>query len=75
MAPALQAQKASTITTVGNTVALKRLAGLARHLAATPKGGRHQALYTIARTLGQLVASGHLTHYLIHNALYVAAAR
>ena len=69
----LQPQKVSTITTVGNTVALKRLAGLAKHLAATPKGGRHQALYTIARTLGQLVASGHLTHAEIHNALYAAA--
>ena len=56
-----------------NTVALKRLDGLARHLAATPKGGRHQALYSIARTLGQLVASGHLTHWVIHNALFAAA--
>ena len=58
---------------VGNTVALKRLDGLARHLAATPKGGRHQALYTIARTLGGLVASRHLTHIEVSNALYVAA--
>ena len=61
------------LSTMGNTVALKRLAGLARHLAATPKGGRHQALYTIARTLGGLVASGHLTHAEIHSALYAAA--
>ena len=59
--------------TAGNTVALKRLDGLARHLAATPKGGRHQALYTIARTLGQLVASGHLHCDEIHNALSAAA--
>ena len=58
----------------GNTVALKRLDGLARHLAATPKGGRHQALYSIARTLGQLVAPSHLTHYEIHNTLFDAAA-
>ena len=60
--------------TTGNTVALKRLTGLARHLAETPKGSRHQALYTISRTLGQLVASGHLTHNVIHNALFNAAA-
>ena len=59
--------------TAGNTVALKRLTGLARHLAETPKGGRHQALYTIARTLGQLVASGHLTHEQINVALHAAA--
>ena len=56
-----------------NTVALKRLTGLAGHLAATPKGGRHQALYTIARTLGQLVASRHLTATDIHTALHAAA--
>ena len=62
-------------TAVGNTVALKRLAGLARHLAATPKGGRHQALYTIARTLGQLVASRHLTPTQIGDALHAAADR
>ena len=60
--------------TTTNTVALKRLDGLSRHLAATLKGGRHQALYTIARTLGQLVASGHLTEYVIHNSLFDAAA-
>ena len=59
--------------TTANTVALKRLTGLARHLAETPKGGRHQALYTIARTLGQLVASGHLTHEQINVALHAAA--
>ena len=59
--------------TTANTVALKRLTGLARHLAETPKGGRHQALYTIARTLGQLVASNHLTHEQIYNALSYAA--
>ena len=38
------------------------------------KGGRHQTLYGIARTLGQLVASKHLTEYQIHNALFNAAA-
>ena len=59
--------------TAGNTVALKRLSGLSRHLAATPKGGRHQALYTIARTLGGLVVSGYLTHDDIHHALHAAA--
>ena len=52
---------------------LKRLAGLAKHLAETPKGGRHQALYSISRTLGQLVASGHLAHTENHNALVAAA--
>ena len=57
----------------GNAVALKRLAGLADHLAATPKGERHQALYTISRTLGGLVASGHLTPADIHPALFAAA--
>ena len=37
----------------GNAVALKRLAGLADHLATkTPKGERHNALYTTSRTLG-----------------------
>ena len=56
-----------------NTVALKRLAGLAHHLATTPKGGRHQALYTIARTLGGLVASRHLTTTRISDSLLVAA--
>ena len=61
------------LPTTGNTVALKRLSGLAGHLARTPKGGRHQALYTISRTLGQLVASGHLHCDEIHNALSAAA--
>ena len=56
-----------------NTVARKRLAGLAHHLATTPKGGRHSALYTISRTLGALVASNHLTHADIHPALHAAA--
>ena len=55
-----------------NTVALKRLAGLAKHLAETAKGERHGALYTISRRLGQLVASGHLTPQEIHNALHAA---
>ena len=59
----------------GNTVALKRLAGLAKYLAGTTKGERHSALYTIARTLGQLVASGHLTRDEIHAQLYDAAQR
>ncbi len=58
-----------------NTVALKRLAGLAKHLAETPEGERHAALYTIARTLGQLVDSGHLTRDQIHAQLYDAAQR
>ena len=62
-----------TATPGNNTVALKRLNGFARHLAETPKGGRHQALYTIARTLGGLVASRHLTHDDIHTALFAAA--
>ena len=57
----------------GNTVALKRLDGFARHFAAIPTGGRHQALYTIARTLGALVASGHLTATQIEAALHAAA--
>ena len=48
--------------------------GLAAHLAATPEGSRHRALYTIARTLGQLVASGHLTCDQISDALHAAAA-
>ena len=61
------------VPTVGNTVALKRLTGLARHLAETPKGSRHQALYTIARTLGGLVASRHLTPTQIGAALHAAA--
>ena len=59
----------------GNTVALKRLNGLAKHLAETPKGSRHQALYTIARTLGGLVASRHLTPTQIGAALHAAADR
>ena len=63
------------VPTVGNTVALKRLTGLARHLAETPKGSRHQALYTIARTLGGLVASRHLTPTQIGAALHAAAER
>ena len=54
-------------------MALKRLSGLAGHLARTPKGGRHQALYTIARTLGQLMASRHLTATQIRDALSAAA--
>ena len=58
-----------------NTVALKRLAGLAKHLAETAEGERHKALYTIARTLGQLAASGHLTRDQIHAQLYDAAQR
>ena len=66
--PPLQPEQAPT-----NTVALKRLSGLSRHLAATPKGGRHQALYTIARTLGGLVALHLLTHADIHTALHAAA--
>ena len=57
----------------GNAVALKRLAGLADHLAAKPKGERHNALYTTSRTLGGLVASGHLTSADIHPALFAAA--
>ena len=69
----LQESLASNQAPPDNTVALKRLNGLAGHLAATPKGGRHQTLYTIARTLGQLVASNHVTHPEIHNALYAAA--
>ena len=66
-----------------NTVALKRLAGLAKHLAETAEGERHGATYpspvglpaslsSIARTLGQLVASGHLTPQEIHDALHAA---
>ena len=70
--PTLQPQKSSTIPT-GNTIARKRLAGLAHHLATTAKGGRHGALYTISRTLGALVASSHLTHADIHPALHAAA--
>ncbi len=70
--PTLQPQKSSTIPTA-NTVARKRLAGLAHHLATTPKGERHSALYTISRTLGGLVASNHLTVAQIHGALYAAA--
>ena len=58
-----------------NTVALKRLAGLAKHLAEKAEGERHSALYTIARTLGQLVASGHLTRDQIYAQLYDAAQR
>ena len=69
----LQGSPARNQAPLDNTVALKRLKGLAGHLAATPKGSRHQALYTIARTLGQLVASSHLTHAEIHDALYAAA--
>ena len=61
--------------TITNKVALKRLDGLARHLEATPKGSRHQALYTIARTLGQLVASQHLTRGQISVALHAAVER
>ena len=58
----------------GNAVALKRLAGLADHLATkTPKGERHKALYSIARTLGALVASGHLTREQIKAQLHAAA--
>ena len=59
----------------GNTVALKRLTGLAGHLAGTQEGSRHSALYTISRTLGQLVASRHLTHKQIEAALFPAAER
>ena len=59
----------------GNTVALKRLAGLGEHLATTGKGSRHRALYTIARTLGQLVASQHLTREQVHDVLVGAAER
>ena len=58
-----------------NRNALKRLAGLAKHLAETPEGERHAALYTIARILGGLVASGHLTRDQIHAQLYEAAQR
>ena len=61
--------------TITNTVALKRLDGLSEHLATTEKGSRHQALYTIARTLGQLVASQHLTRGQISVALHAAAER
>ena len=56
----------------GNAVALKRLDGLARHLAEKPKGERHSALYTISRTLGQLVASRHLTSEQIEAQLLAA---
>ena len=70
----LQAPPSSTTIPLDNIVALKRLAGLAEHLANTPSGNRHSALYTISRTLGQLVASRHLTEYLIHNALFDATA-
>ena len=59
----------------GNGVALKRLAGLADHLATkTPKGERHKALYSTARTLGGLVASGLLTREQIEVALHAATA-
>ena len=50
-----------TSTPVDNIVALKRLAGLTEHLANTLKGNRHSALYTIARTLGQLALIIHGT--------------
>ena len=56
-----------------NANALKRLAGLAKHLAETRKGNRHNTLYGHAWTLGQLVASRHLTHDLIYTALHAAA--
>ena len=62
-------------TASNNSVALKRLTGLANHLAATTKGNRHRALYTIARTLGGLVASHHLTREQVHEALYAATVR
>ena len=41
-------------------------------MAETAKGGRHGATYSIARTLGQLVASGHLTPQEIHDELHAA---
>ena len=44
-------------------------------MAEKPEGERHQALYTIARTLGSLEASGHLTRDEIHAKLYEAAQR
>ena len=64
---------ANVIEPIDNLVALKRLTGLAEHLANTLEGGRHAALYTISRTLGQLVASRHLTHTQISVALHAAA--
>ena len=70
-----QESPATTEIALSNAVALKRLTGLARHLAETPKGSRHQALYTIARTLGGLVASRHLTPTQIGAALHTAADR
>ena len=70
-----QESPATTEIALSNAVALKRLTGLARHLAETPKGSRHQALYTIARTLGGLVASRHLTPTQIGAALHAAADR
>ena len=44
-------------------------------MAEKPEGERHAALYTIARILGGLVASGHLTRDQIHAQLYEAAQR
>ncbi len=44
-------------------------------MAEKAEGERHSALYTIARTLGQLVASGHLTRDEIYAQLYDAAQR
>ena len=63
----------ATQTATNNTVALKRLHGLTQHLANTTKGNRHRSLYTIARTLGQLAASNHLTTQQIETALHQAA--